>query len=343
MKITAVEPIHLRVPVVEAIPDGTLDVLVVRIHTDAGLTGIGEVTSQSYVCKACFEAPRSAARRHGLTSILLGEDPLDPVRLWEKMYYETNRYGRRGAAIHAISGADIALWDIKGKAEGKPVYELLGGPYRTTVRAYASVLFGETPEATAALAREFVDLGLTAAKFGWGPFGKDPDVDLAHVQAARDVLGDERDLMVDAGHAWARRHGHPASGTARAAEDRLAGRAAFARRPQGLLGIVSAVACADRRGRRRRDALGLRRSDRTRRSCYSARRGILRRPHRLPTRREDVPKARTPRRAALFQHRHQSNCVSALDGIPTRRRSGGILPAALAADAKTRQKSAAFS
>ena len=111
MKITAVEPIHLRVPNVSAIPDGTLDVLVVRIHTDAGITGIGEVTSQSYVCKACFEAPRSAARRHGLTSILLGEDPLDVERLWEKMYYETNRYGRRGAAIHAISGADIALWD----------------------------------------------------------------------------------------------------------------------------------------------------------------------------------------------------------------------------------------
>ena len=202
MKITAVEPIHLRVPVVEAIPDGTLDVLVVRIETDAGITGVGEVTSQSYVCKACFEAPRSAARRHGLTSILIGEDPLDPQRLWEKMYYETNRYGRRGAAIHAISGADIALWDIKGQAEGKPVYELLGGAHRTTVRAYASVLFGDTPDDTAALAREFVELGLTAAKFGWGPFGKDPETDLAHVQAARDVLGDDRDLMVDAGHAW---------------------------------------------------------------------------------------------------------------------------------------------
>jgi L-alanine-DL-glutamate epimerase-like enolase superfamily enzyme len=202
MKITAIEPIHLRVPVVEAIPDGTLDVLVVRIETDAGITGIGEVTSQSYVCKACFEAPRSAARRHGLTSILIGEDPRDPERLWEKMYYETNRYGRRGAAIHAISGADIALWDIKGKAEGKPIYELLGGVQRTTVRAYASVLFGDTPDDTAALARDFVELGLTAAKFGWGPFGEDAETDLAHVQAARDALGDERDLMVDAGHAW---------------------------------------------------------------------------------------------------------------------------------------------
>jgi L-alanine-DL-glutamate epimerase-like enolase superfamily enzyme len=202
MRISAVEPIHLRVPVVEEIPDGTLDVLVVRIHTDEGLIGIGEVTSQSYVCKACFDAPRSAARRHGLTSILVGEDPLEPEALWETMYYETNRYGRRGAAIHAISGADIALWDIKGQAEGKPIYELLGGSHRTSVRAYASVLFGDTPDDTAALAEEFVQLGLTAVKFGWGPFGQDPAVDLAHVQSARDVLGEQCDLMVDAGHAW---------------------------------------------------------------------------------------------------------------------------------------------
>ena len=63
MKITSVEPIHLRVPVVEALPDGTLDVLVVKIHTDEGITRVGEVTSQSYVCKACFDAPRSAAHR----------------------------------------------------------------------------------------------------------------------------------------------------------------------------------------------------------------------------------------------------------------------------------------
>ena len=202
MKITDVEPIHLRLPTVDAIPDGTLDVLVVLVHTDAGLTGIGEVTSQSYVCKACFEAPRSAARRHGLTSILVGEDPTDVERLWEKMYYQTNRYGRRGAAIHAISGADIALWDLKGKIEGKPVVELLGGACRSDVRAYASVLFGDTPEETAALAREFVELGLTAAKFGWGPFGRDPDTDLAHATAAREALGNQRDLMLDAGHAW---------------------------------------------------------------------------------------------------------------------------------------------
>ena len=202
MKITSVEPIHLRVPVVDAIADGTQDVLIVLIHTDAGITGIGEATSQSYVCKACFDAPRSAARRHGLTSILIGENPLEVERLWSKMYYETNRYGRRGTALHAMSAADIALWDIKGKVEGKPIYELLGGACRNTIRGYASVLFGDSPAATAALAREFVDKGLTAVKFGWGPFGKDSHSDLAQVQSARDALGDKCDLMVDAGHAW---------------------------------------------------------------------------------------------------------------------------------------------
>src|SRR5262245_31956165 len=179
MQITDVEAIHLRLPNVEEIADGTQDVLVVRIHTDAGLVGIGEVTSQSYVCKAIFEAPRSAERRHGLVYLLRGQDPMDVEGMWQRLYYHTNRYGRRGAAIHAISGADIALWDLRGKALGKPIYELFGGGQRKTVRAYASYLFGARPQETADLAKQAVDLGLTAAKFGWGPFGKDPKADVA--------------------------------------------------------------------------------------------------------------------------------------------------------------------
>src|SRR5437764_876099 len=202
MKITDVEAIHLRLPDVEEIADGTQEVLVVRIHTDAGLVGLGEVTSQSYVCKAIVEAPRSAERRHGLAHILRGQDPLDTEGLWQRMYYHTNRYGRRGAAVHAISGADIALWDLRGKALGKPVYELLGGPHRRTVRAYASYLFGPTPQDTRDLANKAVDLGLTAVKFGWGPFGKAAAADVAQVEAARRAVGDGRDLMVDVGHKW---------------------------------------------------------------------------------------------------------------------------------------------
>ncbi len=202
MKITDVEAIHLRLPEVDEIADGTQDVLVVRVHTDEGSVGIGEVSSQSYVCKAIVESTRSAERRHGLREILVGQEIDEVEALWEKMYYHTNRYGRRGAAIHAISGVDIALWDLKGKALGKPVYELWGGAHRETVRAYASYLFGDTPEETARLAREAVDLGLSAVKFGWGPFGKDSDVDRAHVEAARGAVGDDCDLMVDAGCAW---------------------------------------------------------------------------------------------------------------------------------------------
>ena len=202
MIITDVEAIHLRLPEVEEIADGTQDVLVVRIHTDGGLVGIGEVTSQSYVCKAIFEAPRSAERRHGLAYLLRGQDPLEVEELWHRMYYHTNRYGRRGAAIHAISGADIALWDLKGKILGQPVCELLGGAYRKSIRAYASYLFGSSPRETAELARCAVDLGLSAVKFGWGPFGKDPRADLAQVEAVREGVGKACDLMVDAGHAW---------------------------------------------------------------------------------------------------------------------------------------------
>ena len=76
-----------------------------------------------------------------------------------------------------------------GKAKNQPVYELWGGAKLNKIRAYASYLFGEEPAGTAALAREAMELGLTAAKFGWGPFGRDPQVDLAHVKAAREVIG----------------------------------------------------------------------------------------------------------------------------------------------------------
>ena len=134
MKITDVEAIHLRLPDVKEIADGTQDVLVVKVHTDDGLVGVGEVSSQSYVCKAIIEAPRSAERRHGLREILVGQEVDDIERLWQRMYYHTNRFGRRGAAIHAISGVDIALWDLRGKAADQPVSEMLGGTVIVTLR-----------------------------------------------------------------------------------------------------------------------------------------------------------------------------------------------------------------
>ncbi len=135
--------------------------------------------------------------------MLRGRDPLDVEGLWQHLYHDTNRYGRRGAVIHAISGADLALWDLRGKAMNKAsLYELLGDGRRSSIRAYASYLFGAEPKQTGELAREAVDLGLTAMKFGWGPFGKNLAADIAHVQAAREAAGEARDVMVDAGCAF---------------------------------------------------------------------------------------------------------------------------------------------
>src|SRR5580693_5093081 len=116
MKITEVETLILSLPTIEQKCDGTQDALLVRIHTDTGLVGIGEVDSSPVVVRAIFDAPYSHTLASGLRQLLLGEDPRDVERLWEKMYRGTIYFGRRGAAIQAISGADIALWDLLGKA-----------------------------------------------------------------------------------------------------------------------------------------------------------------------------------------------------------------------------------
>ena len=149
MKITDVEAIVLRQAVVDdGIADGSQDDLVVRISTDEGITGIGEVDSSPELVQALVQAPSSHAVATSLRDALIGEDPLDVERLWHKMYRGLIYFGRRGIAVHAISGLDIALWDIKGKALGKPVFELLGTPYRDRVRAYASRLMPDTTAET---------------------------------------------------------------------------------------------------------------------------------------------------------------------------------------------------
>lgn len=203
MKITEVEAIVLRQPGVNtAIADGSQDALLIRIETDEGLTGIGEVDSLPSVIKAIVDAPASHANASGLRALLLGEDPLEIDRLWEKMFKGSIYYGRRGAAIHAMSGIDIALWDIKGKALGLPVHKLLGGPHRSAIRAYASTLMPDTPAETERVVIGLVEQGFTAIKLGWGPFGQDADLDVDLVNAARRAAGDKVDLMFDIGNGW---------------------------------------------------------------------------------------------------------------------------------------------
>lgn len=202
MKITKVEAIHLRMPNVNDRCDGTQDDLVVVVHTDEGITGIGEVDSSPAVIKAVIEAPMSHFVANGLANAVVGEDPLNIRVLWDKMYRASIYYGRFGPAIHAISGIDMALWDIAGKYYGQPVHRLLGGKYRDKLRAYASILFGDTPEQTYEIGKRWVDAGFTAVKFGWGPFGQSEKSDYEHAAAARKALGPDRDLMIDVGCCW---------------------------------------------------------------------------------------------------------------------------------------------
>jgi len=202
LKITDVEAIILRQPVLdEGIADGSQDDLVIRIHTDEGITGIGEVDSSPEAVHALVSATSSHAIAHSFHSLLVGEDPTDIERLWQKMYRGMNYIGRRGIALHAQSGIDIALWDIKGKAAGKPISELLGGAIHDRVRAYASMLMPDTTEETAERVSALRADGFTAIKLGWGPLGKDPKHDVRLATAAKEAAGDG-DILIDAGHGY---------------------------------------------------------------------------------------------------------------------------------------------
>lgn len=202
MKITKVEPIVLRLPAVNERCDGSQETLIVKVHTDEGIVGVGEVDSSSYVAKAIIEAPLSHKIARGLAECVLGQDPFEIDRLIHKMYEGSIFYGRQGAAIQAMSGIEIALWDIVGKVVGRPVYQLLGGGFRKEFVAYASILFGDTPAETERIGQRWAGAGFRAVKFGWGPMGQSEASDIAHVRAARAGIGAQTELMIDAGLCW---------------------------------------------------------------------------------------------------------------------------------------------
>jgi L-alanine-DL-glutamate epimerase-like enolase superfamily enzyme len=201
MKITAVDALNLSLPQIQARTDSSQDALLVKVTTDSGIVGWGEVDGCPSVTKAIIDAPYSHTLVTGLRSLLIDENPLDTARLWDKMYRATVYYGRNGAVIQAMAGIDIALWDIKGKALGKPIVELLGGALRERMRVYSSNMFQFTVEATVERARRAIDTGHTGVKFGWEPFGRDAATDLRYVEAVRKALG-KNDFMLDVGLVW---------------------------------------------------------------------------------------------------------------------------------------------
>ena len=160
------------------------------VHTDEGAVGIGSVFTSDDLVRASLAV---------LEPLYRGERALEPERVSEKLHQHTFWQGRGGAITHTISGIDIALWDLLGQATGQPVGRLLGGRYRERVRPYASLLMDE-PEPLAEHLLALKDRGYRAFKMGWGPFGRrDAALDEAIVRAARDAIGPDALLMVDAG------------------------------------------------------------------------------------------------------------------------------------------------
>ncbi|MCJ7550210.1 MAG: mandelate racemase/muconate lactonizing enzyme family protein [Anaerolineae bacterium] len=206
MKITDVEAIILDTgqdypdPAEALETHGVRFVSLIRITTDEGIVGWSDVETQPHVGKAIVEAPSGGQIGfESLRAALIGENPLERERLQQKMRRYLAYYGRQGAGNHMISGVDIALWDIAGKALGQPVWALLGAKYREEVRAYASTLFRPTPDAMKIAVAGYLETGFRAIKFGWGVFGHDLALDIALVQAAREAAGPDIALMVDAG------------------------------------------------------------------------------------------------------------------------------------------------
>lgn len=216
MKITGIDCHVLLVPDLDTgATSSAQDDIVVFVHTDEGLTGVGETDVNPWIARACIEAPSTHTMGLGLKEMLLGEDPRDTERLWEKLYTGSAMNGRRGALICAMGALDMALWDIRGKAEGKPCWQLLGPKARDYITPYASLQptgrsFAEYRDSLVAWAARAKDLGFRAGKMEVtlsGPYNhsglNEPDEKMTEVvEACRKTVGPSFEMMVDVQYTW---------------------------------------------------------------------------------------------------------------------------------------------
>ncbi len=201
MRIEQVDAFYLRLPEVRDIGDGSQDALLIRVAA-GGLTGWGECEASPLTTIAAFVAPMSHSACKPVLDSVLGtqlDGPDSIARIHGKVKENSLDLLQTD---HALSGIDIALWDLIGKKEGAPVWSFFSSRNQPR-RAYASQLFGDRPEETFEKARAVRASGFRAAKFGWGPIGRDSvQADKLQIEAARAGSGDELDLLVDTGCAF---------------------------------------------------------------------------------------------------------------------------------------------
>ena len=171
---------------------------VVEVETDDGHVGIGNVALAPRIAKQIID--------QYLMPLIIGHDPFDYEYLWQRMYRSTLAWGRKGVAMAAISAVDIALWDLMGKATGRPVFKLLGGRTKEKIPCYASKLYRSDLKEMQREAQSYLDQGFTAMKmrFGYGPKDGPAGVrkNLDSVEAVREVIGYDVDLMLECYMGW---------------------------------------------------------------------------------------------------------------------------------------------
>ena len=216
MKITDVETYVLLADNYDPnLTSSAQDTCLVIIKTDEGIEGYGECDTSPWVAKAFIESPGTHTMDQCVKDILIGSDPLKIDDLWSKIYVGTAMTGRRGAGVNAISAVDMALWDIRGKYENKPVFELMGGKKQDEVIPYASLQpvghsFQEYKDSLVEWATKAKDLGFRAVKsevtlngpYAHSGLNEHDDKATEVVAAVRKALGPDIKLMIDVQYRW---------------------------------------------------------------------------------------------------------------------------------------------
>jgi L-alanine-DL-glutamate epimerase-like enolase superfamily enzyme len=200
MKIESVDLFYLRMPEVLDIGDGSQDSLLCRVSA-GGYVGWGEAVCSPLVGLSAWITPLSHSGCHPVIDSVLGaplNDPSDIAKVYQSVR-KNSFYGLLQSDL-LISGIEIAMWDCLGRAKSEPIWRLLGYEKSYPKLPYASVLFGDTAQETKQKALAMKQAGFKAVKFGWGPFGTTTvQADADHIFAARDGIGDDGYLMIDAG------------------------------------------------------------------------------------------------------------------------------------------------